>query len=147
MEVRSDRTYLFRHPPEVVWEAIARTGSYQAWWPWLRRFDADGLVAGDRWHCTVRPPLPYVLQFTVVLEEVTQGSRIVASVTGDIGGTATVDMDPTSGGSSVRLRSSLVPTGQPLRGIMRWTPWLPRYGHDWVLDTGLNQFRRRAFPG
>lgn len=145
MEVRSDRTYLFEQPLEDVWGAIGRTECYREWWPWLRRFDADGLVAGDRWHCTVRPPLPYVLRFTVALEEVTEKSRIVASVTGDIGGAATVELHPTSRGCSVRLRSSLCPTGQPLRGIMQWTPWLPRYGHDWVLDTGLKQFRRRAF--
>jgi hypothetical protein len=41
--------------------------------------------------------------------------------------------------------SDLAPHDATLRRIARWTPWLSRFGHDWVLDTGLRQFRRRAF--
>lgn len=144
MEVRSDRTYLFRQPPEEIWAAIDSVDSYRTWWPWLRRFDAGGLEEGDHWSCTIRPPLPYVLRFEVALESVERPCRIEATVHGDLAGEATVSLDETSNGCSVRLTSTLAPSRQPLRGIMRMTPWLARYGHDWVLDTGLRQFRRRA---
>lgn len=142
MHVRSDRTYLFDAPHEAVWNAIGRTDAYRTWWPWLRRFDADGLTAGDQWHCTVRPPLPYVLRFSVAIEDVDEPVRIEATVTGDIRGAASLELTPTSRGCSVRLVSALAPAGQPLRTVTRLSPWLARFGHDWILDTGLRQFRR-----
>ena len=144
MQVHSDRSYHFAHPPGAVWAAIGRVESFQDWWPWLRRFEATGLVRGDRWACTIRPPVPYALELTVTLDEVEEPSRIEATVSGDISGHATVSLDPVADGTRVRLVSSLRPTGQPLRAVTRLAPWLARFGHDWVLDTGLGQFRRRA---
>jgi len=144
VDVRSDRTHSFSSPPEHVWTALGRVDSYRRWWPWLRAFDAHGLVAGDRWDCTVRPPLPYALHFTVELHEVDEPRRIRATVSGDIRGTALVELTPTPDGCDVRLASILAPTGRPLRAVTRFTPWLARFGHDWVLNTGLGQFRRRA---
>ena len=144
MLVRADRTYRFEQPPSVVWEAIGRVDAYRDWWPWLRTFDARGLIAGDRWECAVRPPAPYVLRFTVTLDGVDEHRQIDATITGDLRGDAAVSLAPTAAGCDVRLTSSLEPAGQPLRAVMRVTPWLGRFGHDWVLDQGLRQFRRRA---
>lgn len=144
MRVRADRTYRFEQPPSVVWDAIGRVDAYRDWWPWLRAFEARGLVTGDRWDCAVRPPVPYVLRFTVTLDEVAEHRQIDATVSGDLTGTAGVVLTPTGGGCNVRLTSSLEPTGQPLRTVMRLTPWLGRFGHDWVLGVGLRQFRRQA---
>lgn len=141
MQVRSDRTYLFDRPRETVWNAIGRTDAYRTWWPWLRGFDADGLVPGAKWDCTVRPPLPYVLRFAVTIEDVDEPARISATVTGDLHGDANLALTPTSNGCSVRLVSELAPVGRPLGTVMRVAPWLARFGHDWVLDTGLRQFR------
>lgn len=144
MQVRSDRSYRFDQPAQDVWDAIGRVDAYRDWWPWLRRFDAVGLVEGDRWRCAIRPPLPYVLDLTVTLQQVVEAERIEASVSGDIVGHAEVTLTPAPDGCQVRLVSTLSPTGQPLRTVTRWAPWLARFGHDWVLDTGLVQFRRRA---
>lgn len=144
MHVRSDRRYRFDVPPDAVWDALAGVDDYRSWWPWLRRFDAHGLVPGARWTCTIRPPLPYALQLEVTIEDAHRPERITATVTGDVRGDASVELEPDGAGCTVRLRSSLAPSGQPLRTIARLTPWLARFGHDWVLDTGLRQFRRRA---
>ena len=144
MHVRSDREYRFDASPAAVWEALGRVDDYRTWWPWLRRFDADGLATGARWTCTIRPPLPYALRLVVGIDDVEPPERITATVTGDIQGDASVDLAPDGDGCVVRLRSSLAPAGQPLRAVARLTPWLARFGHDWVLDTGLRQFRRRA---
>ena len=142
--VRSDRTYAFEQPPGAVWDAIARVESYQCWWPWLRRFDAVALRQGERWTCTIRPPLPYVLRFSVTLDEVRPDHLIAATVSGDLGGEAVVSLAPKEDGCVVRLRSSLRPQGQLLRGVAALAPRVARFGHDWVLDTGLRQFRHRA---
>lgn len=145
MEIRSDRTYQFPVGTEIVWDAIDRVDRYRAWWPWLRRFEAAGLGTGDRWRCTITPPVPYVLRFVVELTDVVRHERINAVVSGDITGEAEVHLVPSGSGCEVRLLSTLAPHNGGLRVVTRLAPWLARFGHDWVLDTGVRQFRRRAF--
>lgn len=144
MGVRSDRCFRFDREPASVWDAIGRVDEYREWWPWLRHFDARGLFEGDRWDCTVSPPLPYELRFTVALLEVDRPERLVAVVAGDIEGDATITIRPTEVGCDLRLVSDLEPRAGSLLGLTRLMPWLGHYGHDWVLDRGLRQFNDRA---
>ena len=144
MDVHSDRTYRFDRPAAEVWQALGRVDSYREWWPWLHDFEAEALTTGDRWRCTVRPPLPYVLRFTVNIDEAVEPERIDATVSGDLRGEATVQLRDDTDGCAVRLRSTLQPAGRALRVVATLAPWLARQGHDWVLDTGSRQFRRRA---
>jgi uncharacterized protein YndB with AHSA1/START domain len=144
VDVRSDRTYRFDRPAAEVWRAFAQVDAYRDWWPWLHDFDADALVTGDRWQCTVRPPLPYVLRFTITIDTAVEPERIDATVSGDLRGDASVELRDDGDGCAVRLRSTLRPAGRPLRIVATLAPWLARQGHDWVLDTGSRQFRRKA---
>ena len=70
MEVRSDRRFRFDAAPPAFWAAIGSVDDYPRWWPWLRSFEARALAPGDEWRCTVKPPLPYVVRFTIHLDEV-----------------------------------------------------------------------------
>ncbi|MEO5678566.1 MAG: SRPBCC family protein [Acidimicrobiales bacterium] len=143
--VRSDRRVTFTSPPEVVWEAMTRTGDYTGWWPWLRRLDAAGLVAGDVWGCHVQPPLPYSLRFRITIGEVVPGRSVVATVTGDITGSASVELSPGEGEATVvHVVSDLAPSASALRAFARVARPLVTWGHDWVIDQGVRQFRARA---
>ena len=147
MEVRSDRRYPVPAPPATVWAALERTDDYRSWWPWLRRFEAAGLVEGDVWRCTIRPPLPYVVRFDLTIETADPPATVTARLTGDIVGEARIDLAPTgpSGASSeLRLIAALSP-GSPAFGLLaRLARPLVTRGHDWVLDTGARQFVDRA---
>lgn len=145
VQIHSDRRYSFPVGVDVVWDAFDSVDRYRSWWPWLRRFDATGLEVGDRWTCTITPPVPYVLRFVVELTDVTPCERVTATVSGDITGLAELGIAETGDGCDVTLHSTLAPHGGPLRAVTSVAPWLARYGHDWVLDTGVRQFRRRAF--
>ena len=147
MEVRSDRHYRFDLEPEVLWASLVRVEDYRGWWPWLRGFDATAFAEGERWTCVVQPPLPYVLRFVITLEEVEPVRFVTATISGDITGHAALDLAATNDGSELRLVSSLAPSNALLRGIARVAPPMVRFGHDWVLDAGLRQFRRRALAG
>jgi hypothetical protein len=58
---------------------------------------------------------------------------------------ATVVLTPADdGGCEIRLRSSLAPAARPLRSIIGRAPWLARFGHGWLIDRGVRQFRDRA---
>lgn len=143
MRIVSDRRY---HPPVdpgQVWDAFDRVDQYQRWWPWLEAFDGERLEASERWSCVVRPPLPYRVRFTVVLEEVTAPTTVAAAIEGDITGTARIDLSPDGGGSALRLRAELSPRNRALQVLATVARPVVTFGHDWVLDTGVGQFTNR----
>ena len=147
VEVHSDRRFRFDTTPDRFWSAVGSVDDYPRWWPWLRSFEANGLVAGDRWHCAVKPPLPYTVRFTVHLEEVVAESRIVAAVSGDLRGWARLEVSAAGDGPDgcdVRLESGLAPANALLRALSIVGRPLARYGHDWILDVGAGQFASRA---
>ena len=144
MELDSDRRYVFPVSPDTMWRALAATDEYRRWWPWLTEFEADGLVAGSRWRCTVRPPLPYSLRFTLCLDDVVPPALVTARVTGGIAGYARVDLAAHDEGTQVRLTSVLSPSNRAFAIVAAVARPVVRRGHDWVLDTGAQQFGRRA---
>ena len=144
MDVRSDRSYRFDASPEDLWAALTNVEDYRVWWPWLRRFDGDAFAAGERWTCVVQPPLPYSLRFDLTLDEVVEHERVAATVSGDIVGTAHLELTPDGTGSALALASQLAPANPMLRAIAVVARPVVRFGHDWVLDTGLRQFRASA---
>ena len=147
MEVRSDRRWRFDADPPTLWAVVSDVDSYRSWWPWLVHFDAaDGFGAGEHWSCTVRPPLPYVLRFTLDLVDVDPPRCAVVTVGGDITGSARLTVTGSDAGSEVRLESALAPSNRFLKGVARVAAPIVRFGHDWVLDTGASQFRRKGFP-
>lgn len=46
-------------------------------------------------------------------------------------------------GCELRLRSALSPQNRVLRLVTLGARPVARFGHDWVLDSGVRQFRRR----
>lgn len=145
MGIDSDRTFHFDADVAQVWAAFERTDDYRSWWPWLRRFEATGLASGDCWRCTVQPPMPYSLSFSIELIDVVPRTEIAAEVTGDIAGDARLILGAAeAGGTDLRLVSSLEPRRATLAAVTAVAPWVARLGHDWVLDSGRRQFARHA---
>lgn len=144
MRVSTDRSFVLPVPPATLWAHVSRVDRFQDWWPWLRRFEGRALAADERWGCTVQPPLPYQVRFTIDLDEVEAPTSARARVTGDIEGWAHLAIGPHVDGSDVRLTSELAPTNGFLRLAGRVAAPLVRFGHDWVLDAAVRQFRERA---
>jgi len=144
VELVSDRRYRFPVPPDAVWSALADTDDYQGWWPWLRSFEAHGLHTGDEWQCTVRPPLPYTLRFTIHLLEVDRPRLVTSRISGDIRGIARLDITTAPAGSELHLTSTLTPSSRAFGVVAAIARPVVRRGHDWVLDTGAQQFLSRA---
>ena len=148
MHIASDRSYRFDVAPDELWAEIADVGRFPQWWPWLRRFDAVGLEPGDRWACTVQPPLPYSLSFAIAIDEVVAHERVTATVSGEIAGTAELTITPVDdGGCTARLRSRLAPSSRFLQAVALVARPVVSLGHDWVLDTGARQFRQQLGGG
>lgn len=144
MQFVSDRRHRFEAGVDEVWDAIAAVDSYRRWWPWLQEFDAKDLAAGEEWHCVVKPSLPYVVRFLVTVDEVVRPHSVAATLTGDLRGTARLEISARGAGSETRLTSALEPASATLRAMAIVARPLVRRGHDWVLDTGAVQFARHA---
>ena len=141
-----DRTWTFDVPPHELWQSLTEVDRYQSWWPWLRRIDTGGrpLEQGTVARCSVRAPLPYALDFTVTVLDAEPARRLVTSVTGDLEGPARLEIAPADDGSTasliwtVELRAPLLRAASVVaRPVMEW-------GHDWIVDNGVRQFRRKA---
>jgi uncharacterized protein YndB with AHSA1/START domain len=144
MHIASDRSYRFAASPEDLWERIAAVEDFPTWWPWLRQFDGRALVAGDEWRCTVQPPLPYALSFTITIGEVEPAQRVAAEVSGEIRGSAELTIaGDGEGGCTARLQSRLAPASRFLQAVAVVARPVVSLGHDWVLDTGARQFRQQ----
>lgn len=142
--VRSDLRHRFAVSPDDLWDRLAAVDEFRTWWPWLRHLHADGLRAGAVWSCVVQPPLPYRLRFDLTLDEVVAGQAVWATVHGDIVGTAHLEVRQRPGGSELHLISDLAPRRRVLKAASSVARPLAQFGHDWVLDTGIQQFRDRA---
>lgn len=146
MRIHSDRRDAFEVPPEELWAAMSEVGCFRGWWPWLRELDASALEPGAIWSAVVQPPLPYRLRFDVHILDVVALASVTAKVTGDIEGSARLDIAATPSGSELHLVSELAPTNAVLRTVAALAGPVARFGHEWVLDTGLRQFRDQALP-
>jgi len=144
--LRTRRTVAIPAPADDVWAALERVDDYPTWWPWLRRFDAEALAAGQRWSCRIRPPLPWSLRFDVELRSVARG-RVEAVVVGDIDGSASVDVRARGEGCTVTLDASLRAQRGPSAALHRLAPAASRWAHDRVVDAAFAQFRDRALGG
>ncbi len=140
MRLDTDRTYRYELTPFELWQRLSDVRQFPTWWPWLRTFDAGALRPGEIWRCTVQPPLPYAVRFTLTIDEVDELALVRATARGDIEGTARIDVEQRGDGSELRLRAALRPCKQSMRAMSLLARPLVTFGHHWVLDTGARQF-------
>lgn len=141
---RFDGKWSFSASPEELWRAFSDTERLQEWWPWLRVLESSGLVEGTVSQCAIRAPVPYVVSFSLALEEVVAPRLVVAAVSGDLEGPARLEVVAQPGGSEARLWWEL----EARSGLFRAASLVARpildWAHNWVVDTGVRQFRRKA---
>jgi uncharacterized protein YndB with AHSA1/START domain len=142
-----DRRFAFGVPPEHLWAVLMETDRYRTWWTWLRRFEAEGLRAGTVADCEVRAPLPYSLRFTVRIDEVVPYERVTTTVTGDLDGPAGLDLRRTADGCEARLWWEVELRVPLLRRAASVARPAMAWAHDRIVDSGIDQFRRRALDG
>jgi hypothetical protein len=127
-----------------LWRALSATDQYSTWWHWLRRIDTVELSEGSESACVVQGPLPYALRFRVRVVEVDPARLVRAQVYGDLEGPARLEIDPHHDGCTARLVWEVELCPAPLRAMALVGRPLMQWGHDWIVDSGVRQFRRRA---
>lgn len=141
---RFDQTWVFAVPPAEFWRTIHQTHAFRQWWPWLRAMTGPGLVPGGRTECEIRAPIPYSLRFVVEVTEIVPERVLDAIVTGDLAGPARLETNPDPAGTRVRLNWEMDLNRPLLRRAARFGRPVMEWGHQWVVNTGVDQFVNRA---
>ena len=140
-----DQSWDFPVPPGELWNVLSRTQDYRTWFSWLRSIDAsDGRAQGATARCVIGPPVPYLLRVTIRVVALVPGRTIATEVDGDLRGPARLEIEEAEAGSRARLVWALTVSRPVLQVAARLARPLMQRGHDWCVDTGVAQFRRKA---
>ncbi len=113
----------------------------------MRTFDSPGLVEASASVCEVRAPVPYTLRFEVTILSIVPERLVVTRVSGDLEGPARLDLAAHSEGSEAGLSWDLE-VREPLLRAGAWAARpLMEWGHNWIIESGVRQFRRKALGG
>jgi uncharacterized protein YndB with AHSA1/START domain len=137
-----DRSFEFELPPDQLWTLLSDTSAFPRWWPWLRSFEAVPLEPGATTRCSIGPPLPYLINVDLAVDDVVTEKLLAVSVSGDLHGPARLEIAASALGSTARLVWELTVTRPGLRVAARVARPLLLWGHDWVVNSGVEQFRR-----
>jgi hypothetical protein len=141
--------FWFPAAPAQMWDAMERFDEFPMWWGWLRAFHADDhrLVEGNLLRGTVQPPLPYRFGVEVRLGRCERPHAVEAQIAGDVHGRAHLSLEPSGAGTCVTIDWSLAMVRGPIRAAALVAYPLVRWGHDRVVESTVNGFRRHAVPG
>jgi hypothetical protein len=139
-----DRTWEFDVAPHELWAVLSDTSAFSGWWPWLRSFDPIPLESGRSTRCAIGPPLPYLLRVNITITAVQPAESLDAVVSGDVRGPARLELAPSGAGTEARMSWELEVRRRLLRHAATVARPMLQWGHDWVVDRGVEQFRRVA---
>lgn len=147
--IRHDGEEIFGLTPEQLWPEITDLERFERWWSWLKEanLEPNEVATGSVLTFSIITPLPYKLRCRVEFVEVVTAERIRTTVSGDLKGWATLDIDPYEDGSSVWLQWELEPTQTPMRMLVRAARPLIMRTKDWAIEHALRSFRRNVERG
>ena len=138
------RVHHFAASASEVWTAIGRVDQFERWWPWLDQFrlEGNGLVTGSVLYGVVSPPVPYRMRIEVELVRCVPARAIDAVVRGDLLGDARLRLRPGGAGTEAEVAWSVEMMQRPMRLASVFTRPILQWGHDRVVDTTVNGFKR-----
>lgn len=144
--VVTDRTDLVAVAPDRLWAVLADVAAYPTFWPWLRGFDGRDLRAGATWRGVIEVVGPLRLGVAVHLDVVDPGRAVAAHLTGDLTGTARIELAQHAPGTALRLTAALVPERGVLRALTRGVRPVAQASHDRVIARALVQLTTHLGP-
>lgn len=138
---------VFGLAPSELWAELEDVERFEEWWSWLRdlTLEPPRLATGSVLTFTIETPLPYRMRCRVEMIDVAAGERIVTRVSGDLQGTASLELHPVSEDATrIELEWELEPTQKPMRLLLRVARPLILKTKDWAVDLALSSFRRNV---
>ena len=128
-----------------TWVTLEQSQHYEAWWPWMRHLEVDGvpLEVGTNYSFLVVAPIPFTMRLRVRVDEALSPETISATIAGDLDGTASMTFEEQGPARTVAHISWSVEVARPaLRSIARVTRPLLLWGQSWAVNVALKEFRR-----
>jgi uncharacterized protein YndB with AHSA1/START domain len=125
---------------DAVWAALTDVGSYEQWWPWLERFEGPTPVVGVTQSAIIRAPAGYRVRYEVQFTEVDRPRRLATTISGDLAGAATIDLESTPSGTTLTFAWHLRAERRLLRLLGRIAAPVLIRGHDRIIERGGGQF-------
>ena len=149
MSGRYDISYRgsFRFPiaPVELWSLIEDPRHFEQWWGWLHDVECTDarIMTGSVLTGIIDPPVPFTMQARVVIDECEPPRRILASVAGDIAGTADLDVGGADREARVTIGWQVEMMQRRMRMATRVARPLLQWGHDRVVEAAVRGFRRQ----
>jgi len=142
--IEYDRAFAFPVSVAELWATMGRFDRFSTWWGWLHDFSVEGrgLEPGTVLHGVVVPPVPYRMRLDVLVDECVPERRITALVHGDLEGAAQLSFDGDDVASRAHATWTLEMMQRPMRLAARIAPQVLRWGHDRVVESTVEGFRR-----
>lgn len=128
-----------------TWATLEQADLYESWWPWMRRLEISGtpLETGTTFTFLVVAPIPFTMNLVVRIEESVAPERILARITGDLEGSATMSFDEISSDTTgARLEWTVEVKKPGMRTAARAMRPLLKWGQNWAVDVALRGFLR-----
>lgn len=142
----------FDAPPGELWDDLAHVERFERWWPWMRdvRLEGEALQAGSAISFEVVPPVRFRIQVRVDVTDSRRPDFIVGAVSGDLSGTARLDLRPWAGGGRCEVAWDVELADPKVRRIIHAARPVLLWTQRWAVEIALHGFRsylRRKNPG
>jgi uncharacterized protein YndB with AHSA1/START domain len=131
--------------PVKLWALIEQPENFEQWWGWLHDVECTDprIVTGSVLTGTIDPPVPFTMRARVTIDACDPPRRILASVGGDIEGSAGLEVGAADPGTRVAIGWDVEMMQRRMRAAARVARPLLQWGHDRVVEAAVRGFRRQ----
>ena len=136
-------SHVFAATPEQLWRELARVDRFESWWPWMRdvRLEGAALEAGSTISFRVVPPVRFTMHVAVDVTDSNEPDWIEGAVSGDLSGTARLDLRPRGVGTVCDVAWDVEIADPKLRRIIHVARPILLWAQRWAVEIALHGFR------
>jgi carbon monoxide dehydrogenase subunit G len=144
-EISYQGSFVFPVAPVELWALIERPENFEQWWGWLHDVECsdERLVTGSVLTGTIDPPVPFTMRARLAIDECRPVQRIVASVKGDIEGSAKLEVGTAERGTRAAIGWDVEMKQREMRLAARFARPVLQWGHDRVVEAAVRGFARQ----
>lgn len=140
-----ETVWLLPAPPERCWQELVVQGSWEHWWPALRResWPSPPLAVGSEFWLRVRSPLGYRLRVHLMIQEVSTGQSLRVRGSGDLSGSGEASFVELTDGNQQNTELRINWSVQTTKPWMNFFAPLAAPGFRWAHHAVMRDGERR----
>ena len=136
-------SHAFDAPPDELWLELSRVDAFGSWWPWMRdvRLEGTALEPGSAISFLVVPPVRFTMRIRVDVLDSLAPRWIEGHVSGDLEGTARLELKPRAGGSTCDVAWDVELADPKVRRVIHVARPVLLWAQRWAVEIALHGFR------